>query len=54
MPMSGKMPSAPGLLWLFGEEGYGKMWIWDGSEADIQKAQNLLPEAEIENAISLN
>ena len=58
-PVGGK-PSAPGLLWLFGEHGRSivtlVVLVDDPSlpidtKADIQRAKRLFPEARVEYAV---
>lgn len=38
---------APGLLWLFGEEGVAVVCWYPGSPVSLQVAQRLFPEGEI-------
>ncbi|QDT76010.1 hypothetical protein [Lacipirellula limnantheis] len=39
-------PSAPGLLWLFGEPGYGNITVENGDgSVDVEQLQNLFPES---------
>ncbi len=40
-------PTAPGLLWLLGEKGVGKLVVRPENEADVAAAKRLFPEAEI-------
>ena len=39
--------AAPGLLWLFGEEGIAEMWLSETDEVQDQ-ARRLFPEARVE------
>lgn len=40
-------PSAPGMLWMFGEQGYELIAVDESPSIDIDEIKGLFPEAEI-------
>lgn len=43
-----EQPSAPGMLWLFGESGYGNIAIENRDDSvDVERLQSLFPESGV-------
>ncbi len=54
VPTTPEPQTAPGLLWLFGERGYARVWrvtaadeLAPDQEAEFRRVQKLYPEAQV-------